>query len=316
MSQFTDRQQLFHELMTHRGRTLLTLITSTKKPEHLFATQIAQDTLPLFYQILGEMGHQPKLDLLIYSQGGQIDTPWPLVNLLREYSDDLSVIVPWRAHSAATLLALGANTIEMGPLASLSPIDPQFQLTMPDKQKIAAGVEDVYGYYRLVKDTLSLDSNGRSEALKLLGSRITPEILGKVSRVRREIRVVANNLLGLHLPDDTAIKKIVDALVEELPSHQYMINRKEAYSLGLPVKKLDDKSEKLTFQILTSYMEEARMQEPGMSIDFGAEAVKIIELNRAFVETKERSFTFRSSYTFHRDGKVERKGDQWQEASR
>jgi len=170
MSNYQERQKLFGQLSSHRQRTLLTLITSTKKPEQLFATQIAQDILPLFYNILSGMSKGLKLDILIYSSGGQIDVPWPLMNLLREYSDDIHAIIPWRAHSAATLLILGADNIGMGPLASLSPIDPQFQLRLPDKQVVGAGVEDVYGYYHLVKEILTLDSVGRSEALKLLAS--------------------------------------------------------------------------------------------------------------------------------------------------
>lgn len=313
MSNFQKRQELFDQLSSHRQRTLLAVVTSTKKPEQIFATQIAQDILPLFYQILGGISKGAKLDILMYSSGGQIDVPWPLVNLMREYSDDIHMIIPWRAHSAATLVVLGANEIGMGPLASLSPIDPQFQLRLADKQIIGAGVEDVYGYYRLINETLSLDSVGRSEALKLLASRVTPEVLGKMSRVRREIRIIATNLLHLHMKGDDKIEKIVKALVEDLPSHQYLINRKEAADLGLPVKYLNEQTERLSFQILESYMKEARMEEIGMVIDFGPDAVKTINMNRAFVESRDRSFTFGTQYTFHRDGKVDKKGEKWEE---
>ncbi len=316
MSDFQKRQELFDQLSSHRQRTLLTLVTSTKKPEQLFATQIAQDILPLFYQILGGISKGEKLDILIYSSGGQIDVPWPLVNLMREYSDDIHAIIPWRAHSAATLLVLGANEIGMGPLASLSPIDPQFQLKLADKQIVGAGVEDIYGYYRLINEILSLNSAGRSEALKLLASRVTPEVLGKISRVRREIRIIATNLLHLHMNENVKIEKIVKALVEDLPSHQYLINRKEAAELGLPVYHLDKKTENLSFKILESYMNEASMGEVGMAVDFGPDAVKTIDMNRAFIETKDRGFTFRSKYTFHRDGKVDRKGDKWEEGQK
>ena len=316
MSNFQKRQELFDQLSSHRQRTLLTLVTSTKKPEQLFATQIAQDILPLFYQILGGISKGEKLDILIYSSGGQIDVPWPLMNLMREYSDDIHAIIPWRAHSAATLLVLGTNEIGMGPLASLSPIDPQFQLKLADKQIVGASVEDIYGYYRLINETLNLDSVGRSEALKLLASRVTPEVLGKISRVRREIRIIATNLLHLHMNENVKIEKIVKALVEDLPSHQYLINRKEAADLGLPVYHLDKKTENLSFQILESYMNEASMGEVGMAVAFGPDAVKTIDMNRAFIETKDRSFTFRSKYTFHRDGKVDRKGDKWEEGQK
>lgn len=317
MSSFAERSNLFNQLTTHRKRRLITLVTSTKKPEQHFAAQIAQDILPVFYDVLQGGSHEAKLDLLIYSSGGQIDTPWPLINLLREYCDDLHVIVPWRAHSAATLVALGANMIEMGPLSSLSPIDPQLQVKLAEKQEVvAASVEDIFGYYTLVQDILQLDAPGRAEALKVLASRISPEILGKVSRTRKEIRVIATNLLRLHLKDEATIGKIVFTLVEDLPSHQYLINRKEANDLGLPVKYLDEESEVISLKILNSYRDESKMDEPGMSIDFNeGETTKVIEMSRAFVETRDRSFAFRTKYSFHKDGKVETKINRWMEVT-
>ena len=313
MSNFNTRQKLFDKLYEHRKRRIITFVTSHKKPEPLFATQIAQDALPLFYEILRDGNIGDKIDLLLHSSGGQIDTPWPLVNLIREYCKEINVLVPWTAHSAATLIALGANAIEMGPLASLSPIDPQFRIETGQKDKvIVAGVEDIYGYYSLIQDTLDLDSNGRAEALKILAERINPEILGKVSRTRKEIRTIATNLLKLHLSDDSIIKAVVSKLVEELPSHQYFINRGEAKDMGLPIKNMDKKSEEISFEILKSYRDEAVMDEPGISINFTSqEPSKSIELSRGFVESRDKSFAFRTQYTFHRDGKVERKGDRW-----
>lgn len=313
MSNFNTRQKLFDKLYEHRKRRIITFVTSHKKPEPLFATQIAQDALPLFYEILRDGNIGDKIDLLLHSSGGQIDTPWPLVNLIREYCKEINVLVPWRAHSAATLIALGANVIEMGPLASLSPIDPQFQIKTGQKDEvISAGVEDIYGYYSLINDTLELDSHGRAEALKILAERINPETLGKVSRTRKEIRTIATNLLKLHLSEDSIIKEVVFKLVEELPSHQYFINRGEAKDMGLPIKNMDKKSEEISFDILKSYRDEAAMDEPGISINFTSqEPSKSIELSRGFVESRDKSFAFRTQYTFHRDGKVERKGDRW-----
>jgi len=313
MSDFNSRKKLFDELYGHRKRRIITLFTSQKKPEQLFATQIAQDTLPIFYEILKKGNLGDKIDLLLHSSGGQIDTPWPLINLIREYCKEINVLVPWKAHSAATLIALGANIIEMGPLASLSPIDPQFQIKTGQKDEVVgAGVEDIYGYYSLIKETLDLDSNGRAEALKVLANRISPEVLGKISRTRKEIRTIAENLLKLHIEDNSIIAKIVVKLVLELPSHQYFVNRREAKDMGLSIINMDEKSENISFNILNSYRDETRMDEPGISIDLTSqETTKSIELSRAFIETRDKSYAFRSQYIFHRDGKVERKGDRW-----
>jgi len=294
----------------------MALVTSTKQPEQHFAAQLAMDTLPIFYELLKEKKGGGKVDLLIYSSGGQVDAPWPIVNLIREYYTDFHVIVPWRAHSAATLIALGANKIGMGPLGSLSPIDPQLHIK-PSEQKegVTTGIEDIYGYYILIKDTLELDGQGRAEALKLLAGRIGPEILGQASRIRNEIRIIATNLLRLHITDDTKISTIVDSLVEKLHSHRYMINRREAQNIGLPVDLLDEKSEILASKIIKSYIDEAQMDEPGVNINYGpGENSKTLDMNRAFIENENRSFVFRTKYTFYKDGKLEKRVNKWMEA--
>lgn len=272
----------------------------------------------MFYELFKEGTKERKLDLMLYSAGGMIDAPWPIVNLIREYYDDFCVIVPWRAHSAATLISVGANAIDMGPIGSLSPIDPQLFIRHEEKKEtIKAGIEDIYGYYLLIQDTLNLDSAGKTEALKLLASRISPEILGQASRIRNEIRIIATNLLGLHIEDDKKIESIVSSLVEKLHSHQYMINRREAQRIGLPVNFLDDESEVLSAQILASYIKESKMDEPGVAVNFSpGETKKVMHMNRAFVETSDRSFVFKTEYTFHKDGKLETRVNKWTEATK
>ena len=44
--------------------------------------------------------------------------------MIREYCDKFSVLVPDKAHSAATMIALGADEIVMSNLSEISPIDP------------------------------------------------------------------------------------------------------------------------------------------------------------------------------------------------
>jgi len=318
MSNFEERKALLLKLKSHRERNLVTLVTSTKQPEQHFAAQIATDLLPVFYELFKEGTEEHKVDLMLYSAGGMIDAPWPIVNLIREYYDDFRVIVPWRAHSAATLISLGANAIDMGPIGSLSPIDPQLFIRHEEKKEtVKAGIEDIYGYYLLIQDTLNLDSAGKTEALKLLASRIGPEILGQASRIRNEIRIIATNLLGLHLEDDKKIASIVSSLVEKLHSHQYMINRREAQRIGLPVNLLDSESEMLSAQILASYVMESKMDEPGMAVNFSpGETTKVMHMNRAFVETSDRSFVFKTEYTFHKDGKLEARVNKWTEETK
>jgi ClpP class serine protease len=55
--------------------------------------------------------------------------PWRLISLFREYAAKVAVLLPYRAYSAATLLALGADEIVMHPFAEMGPIDPTVKMS-------------------------------------------------------------------------------------------------------------------------------------------------------------------------------------------
>ena len=65
------------------------------------------------------------IDFYLYSLGGNLDTPWPIISVLREYCESLNVLIPYKAFSATTLTALGADRIVMSRKGELGPIDPQ-----------------------------------------------------------------------------------------------------------------------------------------------------------------------------------------------
>ena len=83
MSNFKkERQELLLKLRSNRKRNQVTLVTSTKQPEQHFAAQIATDLLPVFYELFKEGAEEHEVDLILYSSGGMIDAPWPIVNLM------------------------------------------------------------------------------------------------------------------------------------------------------------------------------------------------------------------------------------------
>ena len=77
--------------------------------------------IPL-YQELRRIGRVDRLDLVLHSFGGNIDTPYKVVKMVRDFCDHFSVLVPVAAKSAASMIALGADEIIMGPFAELGPI--------------------------------------------------------------------------------------------------------------------------------------------------------------------------------------------------
>ena len=64
--------------------------------------------------------------LILLSRGGSIEPAYQISKICKSFARAKFVVaVPRYAKSAATLIALGADEIHMGPLAQLGPIDPQ-----------------------------------------------------------------------------------------------------------------------------------------------------------------------------------------------
>lgn len=84
--------------------------------------------IDMFNELFFRINKIPRLDLYLFSNGGIIDAAYKIVRLCREHcTENLGVIIPYRAKSAATLIALGADDVIMGPASELGPIDPMVQ---------------------------------------------------------------------------------------------------------------------------------------------------------------------------------------------
>jgi ClpP class serine protease len=70
--------------------------------------------------------HSKEVLLLLLSRGGSIEPAYQISKLCKSFAKQRFVaLVPRHAKSAATLIAIGADEIHMGPLGQLGPIDPQ-----------------------------------------------------------------------------------------------------------------------------------------------------------------------------------------------
>jgi len=254
-----------------RHSRVLAYVTSDRQPP--LRAKIATDIIPIFYEHLKRIGKTDKIDLFIYSTGGDIMPPWRLVNLIRGFSKEFNVLVPYRAHSAATMIALGADKIIMGQLGELSPIDPNIGTPfnpphpdVPNEPKIQISVEDVFGYINLVKEKLKItEQSNVVSVLEKLIDKIHPLAIGAVYRTHSLIRLLASKLLSLHMNEEKEkeqINQIVEDLVEKLYYHNYLINREEAKKLGLKVEFPSNELEKYVWDLYSVYKEEMKLGEP------------------------------------------------------
>lgn len=231
-------QNLIKQIEKLRNSRVITYITSDRQGP--VNARIAMDIIPIVSEQLRKIGRVPKIDLFLYSTGGDTMVPWRLVSMIREYCDTFSVLIPYKAHSAATMISLGADEIVMSDLSELSPIDPStanvFNPVDPSnpQSRIPISVEDVMAYFDLAKTKFGIKND--DELAKIFNKfveanpQIHPLALGNVNRIHNLIRMLAKSLLRSHKNrmSDSEIARVVDYFTEKLYSHQYFIGRREA----------------------------------------------------------------------------------------
>jgi hypothetical protein len=233
-----DKKQFIQQLEGFRNSRVITYLTSDRQGP--INARVAMDIIPIISKQLQTIRKTENIDLFLYSAGGDTMVPWRLVSMIREYCNKFSVIIPYKAHSAATMIALGADEIIMSDLSELSPIDPStanvFNPQDPQnlQNKIPISVEDVMAYFDLAKNKFGIKNDEELSRIfnKFVESnpQIHPLALGNVNRIHNLIRVLAKRLLKSHKTPmkEEEIEKIVDYFTEKLYSHQYFIGRKEA----------------------------------------------------------------------------------------
>jgi len=107
-------------------------------------SRIKEWDLPDVYQTLRASGATPenripKLDILIDSNGGQPVGGYRLAQLIRDFCDEATFLVPDHAYSAATLVCFAGNEVRLAHFAGLSPID--ITLIYPRKEVELATVD-------------------------------------------------------------------------------------------------------------------------------------------------------------------------------
>jgi len=260
---YINRVDLYKKLEKEFDSKLLLYVTSDRQN---MSAQIASDVIDYFINQLDKIGPCKRLSLYLYTRGGNTSAAWNIVNLIRMYCDELQVIVPHKAHSAGTIISLGANEIVMTKQATLSPIDPSIKTPLNPRipnvpETMPVSVEAVKGYIEFAREELGTDDvNAISNIFMKLTDYVHPLVLGEVYRSRAQIKMLAEKLLVNQVRNAEDVQKIVDFLCSESGSHDYTINRREAETdLKLKVRKpskdqytlikkiYDDVSEELAF---------------------------------------------------------------------
>lgn len=233
--------------------------------------------IPLMYKLLAEIGKQKRLAIILQSRGGFADDAYKMANVIREFAEDLTFVVPSYAKSAASLLCLSGNRILMGPISELGPTNPMMSVderlitpTLPVPSGSSKEPEKRQMATHALRDFLEaagvLKSGGSGydpEVLSVYMGKgiLNPFLLGEFERSSKIAVQYAENLLVRHmfcgrdnvegLATETAKK-----LCEGYYDHNYPIDRTEAREiLHLTVEDMSNELWERTSELMLAYDE-------------------------------------------------------------
>lgn len=224
-----QRQEQIRNYETESGRSLI-----------VFWGPIRSSVITPFADAVSDIPVSGPLDLMLTSFGGDGEVAIRMASMCHSQRDDFRVIVPDTAASAATLLALGAESIVMSDTSALGPVDPQVYLQARDTyypaKEIVRIVDDLdertkatpHAFELYIALLVEIDAvvYRTAKAAIIRTSELVPEVL----RLRspppspEDIETISNNL-------------------QNSAMHSATIGHAKASELGLPAVYLQPESQ-------------------------------------------------------------------------
>jgi hypothetical protein len=243
-------QSLLKKIQPKVDGALVTYWTST-------SGSVCDNDVLALQELLQDLGPQRQITLVVKSDGGSGMAALRMVHLLRQYTRRLTLLAPLNCASAATMLALGADRIGMGPLSYLTAVDTSLEhdLSPVDHTNnlVAVSNDEVERVIRLWKE-----SSGRNTTVnpyQELYKYLQPLVIGALDRASSLSLMLCREILGYHMKDKAKADRISRQLNSSYPAHQYPITSREARRLGLDVFDLDPELDELLQDLNLVYSE-------------------------------------------------------------
>lgn len=255
-----QKKHALEQVMKHQRDQIGTYIKNIEKERgssvivYISRNLLNSNEVTNFYQLFsGNNGKMKNVDLILCSNGGIADDAFKMCRLCRQHTEDkFGVLVPYRAKSAATLLALGADELIMGPASEIGPVDPMIFVTLQDGSKhlvpahsIKDGLDFFEGRIKSEPKTALIYSQ--------LIENLDPTVVGAYQRAIESSKQYAETLLTgglLKGQPKEKIQKAAKDLSERYKSHGFVIDRDIARSdYGLNVIDATDQTWENMWQI-------------------------------------------------------------------
>ena len=201
------------------------------------------DTIP-FVDLLHNIREGENIDLLLHTNGGNVDAAEKLIRLVRSRvgSGQLRAIVPEFAKSAGTVMVLGADCVVLSDTSELGPIDPQ--MPFPDSRGTVRwhSVQNYIDAYEEHYDKIS--QHPENVAARIMLGKIDPDTVKLCQAAKNRARQSAESLLrdGMFRKNNGNITQTVSELLDTARwlSHSQMISWQDAKdpNIGLKIEYL------------------------------------------------------------------------------
>ncbi|HVI03709.1 MAG TPA: hypothetical protein VM869_33685 [Enhygromyxa sp.] len=315
---FARTQPIVERLEAALGGPFISYWVSSK------ASMSHDDVAALDHVLRGTKGELGRVFLFIKSDGGAGTAALRMANILRHRARRLTALVPLDAASAATMLALAADEIHIGPLGYLSAVDTSIRHPLSPlnhvNDRVSVSHDELVRVVRLWREH---EAESTGNPWGALFEHVHPLAIGAVDRASSLSIKLCTEILSYHFDDHDRAAEIARVLNSDYPAHGYPITLREAQRIGLPAKPLDPEVDELLIQLGQVYAEMGQRADT----DFDPrnyhsnEIRKIIETRGLqlyyqvdtdwhYIETERRwtSLNDRSSWREIRPGNGEQRG--------
>ena len=248
---FDKTQAIIKKLTGLLGGTLIAYFNNPRG-------SVCHDDVVALYELLEKLGKTQEIYLFLKSSGGNGQSSLRLVNLLRQYCERVIALVPLECASAATMIALGANEILMGPMAYLTAVDTSLTHSLSpidrDNERVSVSLDELTRVVRLWQSQRP-NADSKENPYQQLFQHVHPLVIGAVDRAESLSIMLCKELLAYHIKDEKAADKIANALNAKYPSHSYPILYEEAERIGLRVSHMPAEINILLLELNELYSE-------------------------------------------------------------
>lgn len=245
---FSETQSIIQKLEEHFKAPLICYWNNPRG-------SVCNDDVEVLYEELENIGSHDVIYLFIKSAGGNGTASLRFVSLLRQYCKRLVVLVPLACASAATMIALGADEIHMGPMGHLSAVDTSLTHDLSpidrDNNRVSVSLDELNRVVKLWQSENSDDKN----PYQFLFGHVHPLVIGAVDRAESLSIMLCSEILSFHMGNEEKAQAISQALNSKYPSHGYPILLSEAKKLGLKAFAMESGVHRMLLDLNNFYSE-------------------------------------------------------------